>query len=93
MYAFAQRKDTLVYDEPLYAHYLANSDAYKYHPGAEETLNSQDKNGQQIIDTILLADSDSPVLFFKNMANHLVKLDWGFLQHLTNIILIRDSVI
>ena len=33
---FAQRSDTLVYDEPLYAHYLKNSNAKKYHPGAKE---------------------------------------------------------
>ena len=38
MYSFAQRADTTVYDEPLYAHYLVNSDAKDYHPGAEEII-------------------------------------------------------
>jgi hypothetical protein len=38
MYSFAQRKDTKVFDEPLYAHYLKNSHAAGYHPGAKEIL-------------------------------------------------------
>ncbi len=38
MYSFAQRADTMVYDEPLYAHYLVNSSAKDYHPGADEAL-------------------------------------------------------
>lgn len=38
MYAFAQRADTTVVDEPLYAHYLSTSDARRYHPGAEEVI-------------------------------------------------------
>lgn len=31
-----------------------------------------------------------PSFFFKNMAHHLVKLDWDFLKHLSNVLLIRD---
>ena len=34
MYSFAQRRDTKVFDEPLYAHYLSESKAN--HPGREE---------------------------------------------------------
>ena len=45
MYAFAQREDTTVYDEPLYAHYLSNSNAREYHPGADEVLAKQENNG------------------------------------------------
>ena len=41
MYSFAQRSDTLVYDEPLYAYYLKNSNAKKYHPGTKEILRSK----------------------------------------------------
>ena len=33
MYAFAQRSDTHVIDEPLYAHYLYNTDRATAHPG------------------------------------------------------------
>ena len=38
MYSFAQRKDTRVIDEPLYAHYLKKSGAK--HPGRDEVLNT-----------------------------------------------------
>jgi len=34
MYAFAQREDTVAYDEPLYASFLARTGAD--HPGREE---------------------------------------------------------
>ena len=44
MYSFAQRSDTLVYDEPLYAYYLKNSNAKKYHPGAKDILSSMENN-------------------------------------------------
>ena len=46
MYSFAQRKDTIVFDEPLYAHYLSVSGAN--HPGREDVLNSQEKNGDMV---------------------------------------------
>ena len=38
MYSFAQRMDTVVFDEPLYAAYLSNSKAINYHPGAKEII-------------------------------------------------------
>ena len=40
MYSFAQRKDTTVVDEPLYAHYLVNTETEAQHPGTEGTLHS-----------------------------------------------------
>ena len=43
MYSFAQRSDTKVFDEPLYAYYLANSKAKEYHPGADEVMQSQNQ--------------------------------------------------
>ena len=60
MYSFAQRPDTNVYDEPLYAHYLSNSDASEYHPGAEAILASQKTNGEEVIQDMLKNES-SPV--------------------------------
>ncbi len=40
MYSFAQREDTLVLDEPLYAHYLASSEKelVERHPVAQVVL-------------------------------------------------------
>ncbi|NOZ48983.1 MAG: sulfotransferase [Chloroflexi bacterium] len=89
MYSFAQRPDTLVVDEPLYAHYLAHSDARHYHPGAEEVLASQDNDGEKVVQELILGPCPRPVLFLKNMTHHLVALDWSFLAHLQNVLLIR----
>ena len=46
MYSFAQRKDTKVFDEPLYAFYLSQTDAKEYHPDAELIINSMENNGE-----------------------------------------------
>ena len=44
MYSFAQRSDTTVFDEPLYAHYLKESGVI--HPGREEVLLEQENEGE-----------------------------------------------
>lgn len=90
MYAFAQRNDTQVFDEPLYAHYLSKTDADSFHPGAKDILQAQENDGTKVVHNLLLGESESPVVFFKNMAHHLVELDWDFLKHLSNVLLIRD---
>lgn len=89
MYSFAQREDTKVFDEPLYAFYLANSKAKEYHPGAEDILKSMENDGQKVID-VMLNDYSKPVLFFKHMTKHLLDLDKGFLKDVNNVILTRD---
>lgn len=89
MYSFAQRKDTRVYDEPLYAHYLAQTDAVEYHPGAEEVLASMENDGNKVVD-MMLGPHDTAVVFFKHMTHHLVNLDLGFLKDTINVILTRD---
>ncbi len=88
MYAFAQRADTRVIDEPLYAHYLRVSGAR--HPGWEDVIAAQDGNGRSVIDEVVLGRSDRPVLFLKQMAHHLVDLEWGFMAQTANVLLIRD---
>ena len=72
MYAFAQRNDTQVFDEPLYAHYLSKTDADSFHPGATDILQAQENDGTKVVHNLLLGESESPVVFFKNMAHHLV---------------------
>lgn len=90
MYSFAQRADTRVFDEPLYAHYLVNSTARQYHPGAEEVIASMENDGQKVVDQLILGHDDAPVLFFKQMTHHLLALDWSFLAQTVNVILTRD---
>ncbi len=88
MYSFAQRDDTIVFDEPLYAHYLfeTNSD----HPGKEEILQSQSNSATEVINKIILAQHHKPIAFFKQMTHHLVNINLDFLAQTENIIFIRD---
>ncbi|MFT6938328.1 MAG: hypothetical protein ACJA1N_002634, partial [Saprospiraceae bacterium] len=53
MYAFAQRKDVTVFDEPLYAHYLSKSPAYEYHPGAPEILKIMENDGKKVVEMMM----------------------------------------
>ena len=91
MYAFAQRSDTCVYDEPLYAHYLKNTSADEYHPGAEEILADMENDGKKVIQ-MMRGKHHQPIAFFKQMTHHLVSLDWSFIDEMTNLILTRDPV-
>lgn len=90
MYSFAQRLDTRVFDEPLYAHYLSSQVDRPPHPGEAGILRAQDNDGQRVVESVLLGEFGKPVLFYKNMAHHLVDLDWGFLDKLTNVLLTRE---
>ena len=54
MYSFAQRKDTKVFDEPLYAYYLKNHpEAHTYHPGTNDILKSMENDGEKVVDMML----------------------------------------
>ncbi len=88
MYSFAQRPDTTIVDEPLYAHYLRETSAD--HPGRDEILESQVNDGNKVINNTIFQDYLKPVVFFKQMTHHLVNLPWNFLLQTTNIIYIRD---
>lgn len=88
MYSFAQRADTCVVDEPLYAHYLRVSGAE--HPGRDEVLAWQENDGAKVVREVILGPCDKPVLFMKQMAHHLVDIDREFLTRCANVILTRD---
>jgi hypothetical protein len=88
MYAFRQRPDTLVVDEPLYGHYLNVTRAD--HPGDDEVLAVMDTDGERVVREVLLGPCERPVHFFKNMAHHLTGLDRGFLGSISNVLLTRD---
>jgi hypothetical protein len=88
MYSFAQRPDTQVVDEPLYGHYLKVSGAD--HPGREEIMAHMDLDGPRVAQGLAYGAYHKPLVFFKNMAHHLIDLPQGFLSELTNIFLVRD---
>jgi len=89
MYSFAQRQDTVVVDEPLYAHYLTRSPAKPLHPGADDILSSMEVNGEKVIEG-MQKEGKKQVTFFKNMSHHLIGLDWDFMKSGANVILTRD---
>lgn len=90
MYSFAQRNDTKVFDEPLYAYYLKHHpEAYSYHPGANDILKTMENDGEKVVDIILNAD-EKQVIFFKHMTHHLLDLKRDFMKHTINIILTRN---
>ena len=88
MYSFAQRGDTAVVDEPLYAYYLSSQQVE--HPGKKEVLESQSHHAKTVIEEVLLADYGHPVLFIKNMAHHIVDMNLDFLSEMTNVFLVRE---
>ena len=94
MYAFAQRSDTQVIDEPLYAHYLHTKygadAAESTHPATAEVLASMATDATEVVRDVILGPCDKPVLFMKQMAHHLIEIDLGFLEKTINIFLIRD---
>jgi hypothetical protein len=87
MYSFAQRKDTKVSDEVLYAHYLRTTGAL--HPARKEILQSIENDGNKVVRGIILQRSKK-ILFHKLMAHFLIDIDTAFLSKVSNIILIRD---
>ena len=91
MYSFAQRTDTVVYDEPLYAHYLVNSSRKPFHPGNEEVIQSMEQDGKKVL-KMILGPQPKQVAFFKQMTHHLVELDFDFLSQVQNVILTRDPI-
>lgn len=91
MYAFAQRADAAVVDEPLYGHYLRLTHAPQ--PHWEEMLAVLETDGEKAVrDVILSPPPGRAVWFIKNMAHHLIGMDFAWLSdpRVVNVFLIRD---
>ena len=87
MYAWRQRTDTTVWDEPLYGHYLAVSGTK--HPGYQSLLETLPTDPDEIAREMLCGKCERPIRFYKNMAHHL----GGFgprLDKLESFLLTRD---
>ena len=87
MYSFAQREDTQVFDEPLYAHYLKVSG--ENHPAREEVLQSLENDGDKVVQDVILRKSKK-IVFHKLMAHFLIDIEMDFLSKVSNIIFIRN---
>jgi hypothetical protein len=88
MYSFAQRKDTIVMDEPFYGFYLLYTG--EKHPGREEVIESTENDPNKIFQQIELNAHKKEIVFVKNMGHHLQGFDFTPILHYQNIFLIRD---
>lgn len=90
MYSFAQRKDTTVVDEPLYAHYLTKTDTNAIHPKTTEIIQTMENDGQKVVKNVIFGDYPTEIALFKQMTHHLIHLELDFVKATENILLIRD---
>lgn len=89
MYAFAQRSDCEVWDEPFYAAYLAKTGLS--HPMGEDIMANGDTDAEVVIEKCLsVGPQGRPVFYQKHMTQHMIpefRRDWILQQ--TNVFLIR----
>jgi hypothetical protein len=90
MRAWENRGDTAVWDEPLYAYYLARTGID--HPGRDEIVAAGDTDWRRVV---ARCAGDVPggqaVFFQKHMTHHLLaEVDRSWLARVTNCFLIRD---
>jgi hypothetical protein len=90
MRSWGERPDTVVCDEPLYAHYLQQTGLD--HPGADEIIARHEPDWRKVVAWLLGPIPDGkPIFFQKQMAHHLLPhIDRGWLGSVTNAFLIRD---
>jgi hypothetical protein len=90
MRAWENRSDTAVWDEPLYAHYLATTGID--HPGAAEVIAAGDTDWRRVVSRLVGPAPDRrAILYQKHMTHHLLPgIDRAWLTQVTNAFLIRD---
>jgi len=88
MYAFAQRDDMVVLDEPYYGYYLHNAMDRIAHPSQDEIMNNMEYDLDKVVASINEKASRNHV-FIKGMAHHILDSNPGFLLSWENVILIR----
>ncbi|HEY6894269.1 MAG TPA: hypothetical protein VI258_08890 [Rhodanobacteraceae bacterium] len=90
MRAWENRGDCAVSDEPLYAHYLAQTGSD--HPAREEVIAAGETDWRKVTSALIGDVPDSqPIWYQKHMSHHLlphIGHDW--IHALTNVFLIRD---
>ena len=90
MRSFENRPDTAVIDEPLYAHYLANTTVD--HPGRDEVIAAGPADWRDAAAHLTGPVPGGRAVFYqKHMTQHLLpSIDRGWIARLTNCFLIRD---
>lgn len=90
MRSFENRPDTAVIDEPLYAHYLANTTVD--HPGRDEVIAAGPTDWRIAAAALTGPIPGGRAVFYqKHMTQHLLpSIDRAWIAQLTNCFLIRD---
>lgn len=90
MRAWGNREDTVVVDEPFYAHYLAVTGIG--HPGRDEVLTHHERDWRRVAATLLAPlPPGVRILYQKQMAHHLLPgMGREWLDEVTHAFLIRD---
>ena len=90
MRSFGNRPDTVVCDEPLYAHYLTRVEVD--HPGADEVIARHETDWRKVTAWLVGPIPDGKSVFYqKHMTHHLldhIERDW--VAELDNAFLIRE---
>lgn len=87
MYAFAQRADCAVMDEPFYAAYLATTGLD--HPMRDEVLAAQSRDWSEVAAACAGADA-APIVFQKHMCQHMIaEAPLGWMTSCRHAFLIR----
>ena len=90
MRSWGNREDTVVVDEPFYAHYLEATGIE--HPGRDEVLARHERDWRRVVESLLAPlPPGVRVLYQKQMSHHLLP-DIGreWLAQMTHAFLIRD---
>src|SRR6266550_3804085 len=89
MRSWGNRGDTIVCDEPLYAHYLHVTQ--KPHPGAREVIAAGETDWRKVVSQLTgPIFFDKQIYFQKHMTHHLLpEMGTDWLLQLTNCFLIR----
>lgn len=90
MRSWGNRPDTFVCDEPLYAHYLKQTN--HDHPGSDEVVQSHETDWRKVVNWLTGPVPDGKEVFYqKHMSHHLLpNIDKDWLDKLTHCFLIRD---
>ena len=90
MRSWENRADTVVVDEPFYAHYLLATGVD--HPGRDEVLACHETDWQRVVESLLAPlPRDARILYQKQMSHHLLPgMSREWLDAMTHAFLIRD---
>lgn len=90
--SWGSRADTFVVDEPLYAHYLANSPYRDQHPGADEIIAAYENDWRLVAKALTGDIPHSKLIYYqKHMTHHMLpQIDLAWTDVLTNCFLIRE---